>query len=294
MDKEIDAFISYLHSVKKTSENTLTSYKRDLMKLKKYIEEKGITETGNISQEDLKSFIEMLTDNGFKAATISRNIASIKAFYHFLYAEKMIPEDYSAVLHAPKIQKKLPDIMTVEETVSLLEQPSGTTPKEMRDKAMLELIYATGIRVSELVALKVSDTNLQMDFIICRDGGRERMIPFGTQARNALIHYLKIAREVLLQTGESDILFLNCSGKPMSRQGFWKLVKIYGKKAGILTEITPHTLRHSFAVHMIQNGADIRSVQEMMGHSDISTTQIYSVLSQNNLRDVYTKAHPRS
>jgi len=145
-----------------------------------------------------------------------------------------------------------------------------------------------------LVALKVSDTNLQMDFIICRDGGRERMIPFGTQARNALIHYLKIAREVLLQTGESDILFLNCSGKPMSRQGFWKLVKIYGKKAGILTEITPHTLRHSFAVHMIQNGADIRSVQEMMGHSDISTTQIYSVLSQNNLRDVYTKAHPRS
>lgn len=183
--------------------------------------------------------------------------------------------------------------MTPEEVVWLLEQPKGDTPKEIRDKAMLELLYATGIRVTELITLKVSDVNMQMGFIICRDGNRERVIPFGAAAKKAMTNYLEKARNVMLLDLSSDILFVNCSGQPMSRQGFWKLIKYYAKKAGIEADITPHTLRHSFAAHLVENGADLRSVQEMLGHSDISTTQIYATLTHNRIREVYSKAHPR-
>ena len=175
---------------------------------------------------------------------------------------------------------------------ALLEQPSGDSPKELRDKAMLELLYATGIRVTELISLCLENVNLKTDCIICKDGNKERVIPFGNKARNALIDYLEQGRPAM--TGEEEtVLFVNCNGQTMSRQGFWKLLKAYAKKAGIKTEITPHTLRHSFAAHMVENGADLRSVQEMMGHSDISSTQIYAVIYKNHLREVYAKAHPR-
>jgi len=293
MEKEINAFISYLHNIKKTSNNTELSYRRDLGKMCQYLEEKGITKVTDITEEVLNSYIVYLEENQFAAATISRNVASIKAFYHYLMKEGLVTKDVSESLKAPKIEKKMPEILTPEEVIWLLEQPKGDTPKEIRDKAMLELLYATGIRVTELITLKVSDVNMQMGFIICRDGSKERVIPFGAAAKKAMTNYLDKARNVMLFDLQSDILFVNCSGQPMSRQGFWKLIKYYAKKAGIIADITPHTLRHSFAAHLVENGADLRSVQEMLGHSDISTTQVYATLTHNRIREVYSKAHPR-
>lgn len=293
MEREIMNFISYLHNIKKTSNNTELSYKRDLGKMRQYLEENGICGLNDITEEVLDSYIVYLEENQFAAATISRNIASIKAFFHYLAKEAVIEKDISVGLKAPKIEKKMPEILTPEEVIWLLEQPKGDTPKEIRDKAMLELLYATGIRVTELITLKVSDVNLQMGFIVCRDGSKERVIPFGAAAKKAMTNYLDKARNVMLFDLQSDILFVNCSGQPMSRQGFWKLIKYYAKKAGIMADITPHTLRHSFAAHLVENGADLRSVQEMLGHSDISTTQVYATLTHNRIREVYSKAHPR-
>lgn len=293
MEREINTFISYLHNIKKTSNNTELSYKRDLGKLCQYLVENGISDVNGITTEVLSSYIVYLGENHFAAATISRNVASIKAFFHYLYKEGIVEKDVSDGLKAPKIEKKMPEILTTEEVIWLLEQPKGDTPKEIRDKAMLELLYATGIRVTELITLKVSDVNMQMGFIICRDGSKERVIPFGAAAKRAMIQYLEKARNVMLLDLHSDILFVNCSGQPMSRQGFWKLIKYYAKKAGIVTDITPHTLRHSFAAHLVENGADLRSVQEMLGHSDISTTQVYAAMTHNRIREVYAKAHPR-
>ena len=293
MEREINNFISYLHNIKKTSNNTELSYKRDLGKLCQYLVENGISDVNGITTEVLSSYIVYLGENHFAAATISRNVASIKAFFHYLYKEGIVEKDVSDGLKAPKIEKKMPEILTTEEVIWLLEQPKGDTPKEIRDKAMLELLYATGIRVTELITLKVSDVNMQMGFIICRDGSKERVIPFGAAAKRAMIQYLEKARNVMLLDLHSDILFVNCSGQPMSRQGFWKLIKYYAKKAGIVTDITPHTLRHSFAAHLVENGADLRSVQDMLGHSDISTTQVYAAMTHNRIREVYAKAHPR-
>lgn len=293
MDKEISAFITYLHNVKNTSNNTEMSYKRDLEKVEHFMASRGITEAKNVSAQDLSDYVKYLEDNKFAAATVSRNIASLKAFYHFMVQENLVAEDVSEKLKAPKIEKKIPSIMSPDEVVRLLEQPSGDSPKEIRDKAMLELLYATGIRVTELITLKVSDVNMQMNFILCRDRNKERIIPFGTAAKNALTRYLDGTRVGMLENKTSDVLFANCSGQPMSRQGFWKLIKYYAKRADIKADITPHTLRHSFAAHLVENGADLRSVQEMLGHSDISTTQIYANLNHNHIREVYAKAHPR-
>lgn len=293
MNTEINAFIVYLHNVKKTSENTEQSYRRDLMKVRNYMEQQGIEDVKKITITNLNSYILFLEKNKFSAATISRNIASLKAFYHYMFKTGMVMEDMAETLHAPKIEKKMPEILTTDEVVRLLEQPLGNSPKEIRDKAMLELLYATGIRVTELVHLKLEDINLQMGYLLCRDGGKERIIPFGSEAKNALLRYLEGTRAAMIKDQESEYLFVNCSGQPMSRQGFWKLVKYYAKKAGILADITPHTLRHSFAAHLVENGADLRSVQEMLGHSDISTTQIYANMNHSRIREVYAKAHPR-
>ena len=293
MEYVVREFISYLHNEKKTSENTELSYKRDLTKLCAFLSEQGINDFAKVTATNLNSYVLDLEKKQFKPATISRNIASIKALYMFLYKEKRIDEDVSEKLKAPKIEKKAPEIMTMKEVAQLLEQPSGKSSKEIRDKAMLELLYATGIRVSELISLKMSEVNMQMGFILCKDSNRERVIPFGNKARSALIKYLENSRGEMVADADNDILFVNCSGQPMSRQGFWKLIKFYAKKAGITADITPHTLRHSFAAHLVENGADLKSVQEMLGHSDISTTQVYATLNRNHIRDVYAKAHPR-
>ena len=289
----IDAFILYLHNVKKTSRNTEMSYQRDLNKMCKFFKDNGIQTITQVNEEALNTYILYLKENDFANATISRHIAAIKGWNVFLLKEGLVNEDYAENLKAPKIEKKAPEILQMEEVVKLLEEPKGKNPKELRDKAMLELLYATGIRVTELISLTTSQLNMQMNYIICNDGNKDRIIPFGMKAREALLNYLEYSRSVMINNPKSDVLFVNCSGQAMSRQGFWKLIKYYAQKAGITTDITPHTLRHSFAAHLVENGADLKSVQEMMGHSDISTTQIYVKLNQNKLRDVYSKAHPR-
>jgi len=293
MQNVINNFISYLHNVKKTSKNTEMSYQRDLEKVIRFLESIGVSDIKNITEKNLSDYVKSMDVDHFAVATVSRNIASIKAFFHFLVKEGYLKEDISVSLKAPKIEKKMPDILTTDEVVKLLEQPKSSSPKEIRDKAMLELLYATGIRVTELITLNVSDVNLQMSFILCKDANKERIIPFGPEAKASMLAYLDHSRKIMLETETSNILFVNCSGKPMSRQGFWKLIKHYAKKAGITSDITPHTLRHSFAAHLVENGADLRSVQEMLGHSDISTTQIYANMNHNRIREVYAKAHPR-
>jgi len=294
MENAIQGFISYLHKTKRTSKNTEVSYERDLKKMLRYMEKQGIADVKRVTAANLNSYILDLENQKFSSATISRNVASIRAFCQYLNSEGMIAENPAKVLKAPKIDKKTPGILTVEEVELLLQQPQKDTPKGIRDRAMMELLYATGIRVSELIQLMNADVNLQFGYISCHSGDKERIVPFGNTAKRAIQKYLKYARDAFYSNEQSDILFTNCSGKPMSRQGFWKIIKGYAHTAGIKQDITPNTLRHSFAVHLIQNGADLKSVQEMLGHSDISTTQIYLNLNLNKIRDVYVKAHPRN
>lgn len=293
MQETIGKFIEYLEKEKHSSINTVVSYKRDLSKFALFLENQGVFAVSKITATNLTSYVLFLEKEGRAASTISRSIASIKAFFDYLFHEKQIEKDISSILKAPKIEKKIPEILTVEEVNLLLEQPEGKNSKEIRDKAMLELLYATGMRVSELLHLKVEELNLSMGYVVCHEGHKERIVPFGKEAKKALERYMKEARANMLGEEKQDYLFINCSGTPMSRQGFWKLLKVYAGRAGIEKEITPHTLRHSFAAHLVGNGADLKSVQEMLGHSDISTTQIYAGLNGKNIREVYSKSHPR-
>lgn len=293
IESAIAAFMVYLDEVKKKSVSTRQAYRSDLCKLRDFLNGLGVDRVEDISRTNLNSYILYLEKNSFAQTTISRNIASIKAFYHFLFREKRVSEDVAEDLKAPKIEKRMPGILTAEEVDSLLSQPSGDSAKERRDRAMLELLYATGIRVSELLSLQMSDVNLKMGFLMCGSAGRERVIPFGNKARGALMKYLESVRGAMITDESEQVLFVNCSGQPMSRQGFWKLLKQYAKKAGISSEMTPRTLRHSFAAHLLENGADLQSVQAMMGHADISATQVYQSVNRSNIREVYTRAHPR-
>ena len=265
----------YLESEKGASANTQVSYQRDLNQMAEFLEEKGITEVTKVTKTALNSYVLSLEKAGKASSTISRTLASMKAFYHFEFSQGQIRKDPAEFLKAPKIEKKVPSILTVEEVERLLSQPSGGSPKEIRDKAMLEVLYATGIRVSELIGLKLEDVNVSIGFLTCRDTHKERTVPFGKKAKQALAAYLAQGRDALLKDEASPLLFVNCSGGPMSRQGFWKIIKYYGEKAGIEKDITPHTLRHSFAAHLISGGADLKAVQTMMGHADMATTQAY-------------------
>ena len=289
MEQEIKSFVSYLHNVKETSKNTELSYQRDLMKMMHFLKEQKVECVEDVTETNLNSYILDLEKKGLAASTVSRNVASMKAFYLYLLKSGKVETDPTEHLKAPKVEKKIPDILSVADINKLLEQPGERTSKGLRDRAMLELLYATGIRVTELISLKVGDINRKMDYIVCRDRNRERVIPFGSKAKEALDNYMGAARQDLIGNKECEMLFPNCSGESMSRQGFWKLLKQYVKQAGIQMEITPHTLRHSFAAHLVDNGADLHVVQEMVGHSDISTTMMYAVRS----REVYAKAHPR-
>ena len=294
MLQRINEFVDYLSNVKRASKNTIASYKRDLLKLNRFLTDSECNEVDKITSTNLNSYVLMIEKQGMSTATVSRNIASVKAFFLYLLKQGVISEDPSETLKPPKIEKKTPMILTIEEINLLLEQPNGTTPKEIRDKAMLELLYATGMRVSELINLKVDDVNLSMNYLQCHDESKDRIIPFTNETKEALENYLKNAREVMCK-GEQQFLFTNCQGSPMTRQGFWKIIKYYSAKAGIKKDITPHTIRHSFAMHLVNNGADLKSVQEMLGHSDISTTQIYMKTNVNiKLKEVYEKAHPRA
>ena len=292
MQETIQSFTDYLQTEKKASKNTEVSYQRDLRKLAVFLKEHGIEKPEQMNATVLNSYLLYLEREHFSPATISRSIAAIHMFCQYACQEGKMVSDPSKALQPPRVERKMPEILSIAEVDLLLRQPKTDTPKGIRDKAMLEMLYATGIRVSELIHLKTQDVNLMMGYITCRDE-KERIVPFGGQAKKALEQYLGSARAALMHGREDNVLFVNCSGGPMSRQGFWKILKSYAKSAGITADITPHTLRHSFATHLLQNGADLKSVQEMMGHADISTTQMYLHLGVNKIRDVYRKTHPR-
>lgn len=289
MRDEIQEFITYLREDKKSSANTEASYRRDLQKAAAFFAEQEITDVRQITATNIRSYLLYLEKRQFASSTVSRNVASLHAFFHYLFRARKIEEDPSEQLHPPKVEKKAPVILSVEQLDRLMGQPRTDTPKGMRDRAMLELLYATGIRVSELINLKVTDVNLPLAYI--SSPSHDRMIPFGDTARQSLQQYLGAARPALV-TDDCPYLFPNCQGRPMSRQGFWKLLKGYAEDAGIQADITPHTLRHSFAAHLIQNGADIHTVQQMLGHSDISTTQMYVQMQMQHMRTTYDTYHP--
>lgn len=286
-------FVSYMEQERNASNSTVLSYQRDLKKLFLYLDEKGIHKVDEITSTNLNSYVLQMEKQGFSTSSVSRSVASMRAFFHYLFKIRKTENDPSEKVRSPHVDKKIPEILTMEEAILLLEQPDCSTDKGIRDKAMLELLYATGMRVSELLALKMDDINLPMNYLICRERSKERVIPFGEEAEHALKAYLQKSRGQFLHGQESDYVFTNCSGDAMSRQGFWKIIKSYVQKAGIKKDITPHTLRHSFGAHLVQNGADLRAVQEMMGHADISTTQLYMDMNVRRVREIYAKAHPR-
>ena len=268
MEAQIESFIEYCHKVKGTSQNTELSYRRDLYQLAGFLRARyQMTKVEDLTATALYGYIRFLEEKQRKAATISRNIASIRAFCHYLVREGVLMMDVSETLKAPRVEKKLPGVLSPEEV------------------ERLELLYATGIRVSELIGLKLSDVNLKLSFLFCTEQNRQRTVSFGNKAKAALEAYLQHGRQALVAEETQQALFVNCAGKPMSRQGFWKLLKGYVQRAGITEEITPHTLRHCFAAHLVANGTNLQSVQEMLGHADISTTQIYINMNQEQIRE---------
>jgi integrase/recombinase XerD len=240
------------------------------------------------------AYLLQLQKKGRATSTISRNLASIRSFYQYLYKKKVIDIDPTTELESPKVEKKLPQILSTQEVELLLDQPKCLDLKGIRDKAMLELLYATGIRVSELISLNLNDINLDLGYLICNKGSRERTIPIGSISITAVHEYLNKSRKFLLQDADDEALFVNINGRRLTRQGFWKIIKHYKNQANINKDITPHTLRHSFAAHLLENGADLRSIQEMLGHSDISSTQIYAQMAKNKIKEIYKRTHPRA
>lgn len=293
MNRYINEYESYLVEHKKLSVNTLQSYRRDLKFFGEYIESIQLDDFLNVTHVDLLTYVIFLKKEGKANATISRNIASIRNFYSFMQQKGYISHNPSVELEAPKTDRKLPQVLTLSEVERLLSKPDLRTAIGKRDKAMIELLYATGIRVTELISLTLADVNTAMGYIKCKGTTKTRVIPLGTMASKAIDVYLKDGRGFLI-TGEEDALFVNYYGKKLTRQGFWKVIKRYSDEAGIHKSITPHTLRHSFAFHLVQNGADLKAVQEMLGHSDVTTTQIYLEMSNSKLRDIYEKTHPRA
>ena len=294
MEQSIVDFTDYLRNEKKSSENTVLSYARDLKGFCRFMKESGVFDPAKVNRTNVMAYVYELQKQRKAGTTVSRNIASIRSFFQFLQRKGIITENPAADLELPKVEKKVPEILSLDKVELLLEQPNGEEDKEIRDKAMLELLYATGIRVTELISLRVEDINLPLEYIRCGSDTKSRIIPIGAQAKASLRRYLDKVRENMVLRPDEEVLFVNCNGKPMTRQGFWKIIKAYAKKAGIEEDITPHMLRHSFAAHLIENGADLRSVQEMLGHSDISTTQIYTKLTNQKLKNVYAKTHPRA
>lgn len=295
MDGYVNEFINYLAVERGLAQNTLESYGRDLRQFQNYLMSSQIDIVKDSSRNTILTYLNSLQTKGRAVSTISRNLAAIKSFYQYLVRERYLEKDPAANLESPKLEKKLPKILSISEVEELLKQPNTYTPTGLRDKAMLELLYATGIRVSELISLNISDVNLDMGYIKCYGkGAKERIVPLGSIAAKCVQDYINKGRAKLVRTYEEAALFVNHHGNRLTRQGFWKIIKRYAREANITKEITPHTLRHSFATHLLENGADLRSVQEMLGHADISTTQIYTHVTKNRLKEVYDKAHPRA
>ena len=274
MERQLKYFFDFLENDKKLSDNTLQSYKRDLKQFKRYIEACEIN-YNHVKEEDIKDYIKELQEEGKKASSISRCIASIRSFYQFVLKRKKIKVDPTANIQSPKIEKRVPSVLTSKEVELLLDQPKDVDLKGTRDKAMLEFAYATGMRVTEIISLNIDDVNLEEGYVTCKTGNKQRTIPLGTMSLNALKEYVEDARDVLIKNDDEKALFVNVNGGRLTRQGFWKIIKYYKEQAHITKDITPHVLRHSFATHLLQNGADLKAIQTMLGHSDISSTQVY-------------------
>lgn len=295
MRQFIEGFLNYLSVERSLSKNTIISYRRDLEKYIAYLENARVSSLSAASRKDISDFMFSLKDKGLSPNSIARNLVAIKVFYRFLVRERILPIDPSGLLDSPKLWKKIPDALTIEEVNALLKSVDLITIQGIRDNAILELMYATGVRVSEAVNLKIQDVNLDVGFLRCiGKGSKERIVPLGKEAIGALKAYLEKSRPKLLKNRPGDsILFVSRLGKRISRQSFWKLIKSYTRKAGIAKDVRPHTLRHSFATHLLERGADLRSVQEMLGHADISTTQIYTHIDKNRLKLIHKTYHPR-
>ena len=293
MERQLKYFFSFLENEKKLSENTLQSYKRDLKQFKRYLEACEL-HYNRVKEEDVNDYIKELQQEGKKPSSISRCIASIRSFYQFALKNRKVKADPTAHVQSPKIEKRVPNVLTSKEVELLLDQPKDVDLKGTRDKAMLEFAYATGMRVTEIISLNIEDVNLDEGYVTCKHGNKQRNTPLGTMSLKALREYIEDARGVLIKDENEKALFVNVNGTRLTRQGFWKIIKYYKEQAHITKDITPHVLRHSFATHLLQNGADLKAIQPMLGHSDISSTQIYMQFQDEGLKDVYKKAHPRA
>ncbi len=295
MDNYIDIFLDYLRVERGVSHNTISSYANDLKKTQLYWKSIGISNIADVKKENIIQFIEHQKKKGFSVSSIARNLSALKSFFRFLVRDRILSKDPTSMIETPRLWKKIPDILDPKEVDKLLSQPNIRKDKGLRDKAILETMYATGLRVSEVASLQVQSVNLEVGFLRVKGkGGKERIVPIGQKALHFLGRYLNQVRSKLLKGKVCDALFISSYKKGLSRQSIWKMIKIYLKKAYIRKDVYPHILRHSFATHLLEGGADLRSVQEMLGHSDISTTQIYTHINKSRLREIHKKYHPRS
>ena len=293
MEKQIKLFLEFLKNDKKLSDNTLQSYRRDILQYEEYLTKNRLNHV-KVTEEDIRDYMGYLQEENKKKSTISRSLASIRSFYQYLIRIKKVKKDPTKNIESPKIDKRVPSILTSKEVELLLEQPKDVDLKGTRDKAMLEFAYATGMRVTEIISLNIDDVNLEEGYVVCSSRHKSRNIPLGSMSLKALKEYIEDAREYLIKDEDEEALFVNVNGTRLTRQGFWKIVKYYKEQAHITKEITPHVLRHSFATHLLQNGADLKSIQAMLGHSDISSTQVYMQFQDPTVKNAYRKAHPRA
>ena len=294
MIDRVQEFQTYLETEKHSSPNTVSSYIRDLRQFQDYLSGEGRVDFRRVKKDQVQAYADWMMEQGKSPASVTRSLVSIKAFFAHLMTKSLVKTNPAKGITTARVEKKYPQILTNKEVELFLEQPQCVDAKGIRDHAMLELLYATGIRVSELISLNMEHVNLSAGFILCESRGKSRIIPLYHVAVKALQDYLEDIRPQLIADESETALFVNMNGERMSRQGFWKIIKYYQEKAQISKDITPHTLRHSFAAHLLENGADLRAIQEMLGHADISSTQIYTHVVKNQLKDVYQKAHPRA
>jgi len=293
MEEQIGLFLEFIKNEKKLSDNTFQSYRRDVMQFSEYLKSNKINYV-KVKESHMRDYIEYLQNLNKKASTISRHLASTRLFYQYLLKNKKVKADPTENIQSPKIDKRTPNILTAQEISLLLEQPKNIDLKGIRDKAMLEFAYATGMRVTEIISLNIADVNANEGYVVCKNGTKQRNIPLGNLALKALKEYIEKARDILIKDENEKALFVNINGQRLTRQGFWKIIKFYKEQAHITKEITPHVLRHSFATHLLQNGADLKAIQTMLGHSDISSTQVYMQFQDESLKNIYRKAHPRA
>ncbi len=295
LDQAIDDYIVYLTVEKGSSRNTIEAYSNDVRKLAQYLSDADIKRWSQVDSYHIRGYLAFMQQEDVTNTTRARNVAAMKSFFRFLYIEKYTDSNLAELLDGPRKEKVLPKYLTIEEVERLMAAPDVTTPNGCRDKAMLELLYASGLRVTELITLRLSDISFEMAYVRCfGKGAKERVIPLGKYALQALERYIDVCRPKVMNNWQTDILFLNKSGNGLTRQGFWKIIKKYGQEAGITADLTPHVLRHSFATHLLSNGADLRAIQEMLGHADIATTQIYTHLLGEQMLELYKEAHPRA